>query len=138
VALRRGGQRASGPQPCSSPPSGCPATLAGLRAPASESVELRSEAVRDARQVIDAVRRLPLRERDALTLSAWEGLTHEEIAAALDIPVGTVKSRLARARARLDPHRQRASRSRAGSALAPAVRALPTISADLALEEDLS
>lgn len=37
-------------------------------------------------------------DRDALILLAWEQLTYEEIAAVLDIPVGTVRSRLHRAR----------------------------------------
>ena len=37
-------------------------------------------------------------DRDVLLLFAWEGLGYEEIAVALDVPVGTVKSRLHRAR----------------------------------------
>ncbi|WP_181774379.1 RNA polymerase sigma factor [Amycolatopsis pittospori] len=41
---------------------------------------------------------LPDGDRDTLTLFAGEGLSYEEIAAALDIPVGTVRSRLNRAR----------------------------------------
>ena len=40
-------------------------------------------------------------ERDVLLLHAWEALTYEEIASALDIPVGTVRSRLNRTRTRL-------------------------------------
>jgi RNA polymerase sigma factor (sigma-70 family) len=40
-------------------------------------------------------------QRDVLLLYAWEELSYEEIAQALSIPVGTVRSRLARARARL-------------------------------------
>lgn len=40
-------------------------------------------------------------QRDVLLLYAWEDLSYEEIASALSIPVGTVRSRLARARARL-------------------------------------
>ena len=40
-------------------------------------------------------------QRDVLLLHAWEGLRYEEIAIALGIPVGTVRSRLARARSRL-------------------------------------
>lgn len=39
--------------------------------------------------------------RVVLVLRAAEGLEYEEIAAALDIPVGTVRSRLARARGRI-------------------------------------
>lgn len=39
--------------------------------------------------------------RDVLLLSAWGELSYEEIAAALEIPVGTVRSRLARARGHL-------------------------------------
>jgi RNA polymerase sigma-70 factor (ECF subfamily) len=37
-------------------------------------------------------------DRDVLLLFAWEDLGYEEIAAVLDIPVGTVRSRLHRAR----------------------------------------
>ncbi len=44
---------------------------------------------------------LPPGERDVLLLYAWEALTYEGIASALDIPVGTVRSRLNRARRRL-------------------------------------
>ncbi len=40
-------------------------------------------------------------QRDALLLYAWEELSYEEIAEALEIPLGTVRSRLARARRHL-------------------------------------
>jgi RNA polymerase sigma factor (sigma-70 family) len=40
-------------------------------------------------------------ERDVLLLYAWADLSYEEIAQALSIPVGTVRSRLHRARTRL-------------------------------------
>lgn len=40
-------------------------------------------------------------QRDVLLLYAWEELSYEEIAASLAIPVGTVRSRLSRARAQL-------------------------------------
>lgn len=40
-------------------------------------------------------------DRDVLVLYAWGGLTYPEIAQALGIEVGTVRSRLARARGRL-------------------------------------
>ncbi len=42
-------------------------------------------------------------QRDVLLLHAWEELSYEQIAEALEIPIGTVRSRLARARARLQP-----------------------------------
>jgi RNA polymerase sigma factor (sigma-70 family) len=48
-----------------------------------------------------AVVGLPAAERDVLLLVAWEQLTYEEVATALGIPVGTVRSRLSRARTRL-------------------------------------
>ena len=40
-------------------------------------------------------------DRDVLLLVAWGGLSQDEVAAALDLPLGTVKSRLHRARSRL-------------------------------------
>ena len=40
-------------------------------------------------------------QRDVLLLYAWEELSYEEIAEALEIPLGTVRSRLARARSHL-------------------------------------
>lgn len=47
----------------------------------------------------DALARLPVSQRVVLVLRTREGLSEQEIAAALGIPAGTVKSRLHRARA---------------------------------------
>jgi RNA polymerase sigma-70 factor (ECF subfamily) len=52
-------------------------------------------------EVRAAVNALPEAERDALLLAAWEGLSYADIAAALAVPVGTVRSRLNRARTKL-------------------------------------
>ena len=51
--------------------------------------------------VLDAFLALPKRDQDVLALCVWSELSYEEAAVALDVPVGTVRSRLSRARARL-------------------------------------
>ncbi|HEY3833445.1 MAG TPA: RNA polymerase sigma factor [Acidimicrobiia bacterium] len=51
--------------------------------------------------VAKALGTLHARDRDALLLFVWADLTYEEIGAVLDIPVGTVRSRINRARTRL-------------------------------------
>ena len=48
-----------------------------------------------------ALRQLDAGQRDVLLLYAWAELSYEEISAALDVPLGTVRSRLARARTRV-------------------------------------
>jgi RNA polymerase sigma-70 factor (ECF subfamily) len=58
-------------------------------------------ATGDHQEVWEEVNRLPERYRLAVVLCYLEGLTHEQAAARLGWPVGTVRSRLARARARL-------------------------------------
>jgi RNA polymerase sigma-70 factor (ECF subfamily) len=55
----------------------------------------------ELRQVLAWLDRLPVDQREVLLLVAVEDLRYEEVAAALGIPVGTVMSRLSRARARL-------------------------------------
>lgn len=45
-----------------------------------------------------ALAELSTDERDVLLLVAWEQLSYDEVAAALQVPVGTVRSRLSRAR----------------------------------------
>jgi RNA polymerase sigma factor (sigma-70 family) len=47
------------------------------------------------------VSRLPRREQEVFALCAWSEFSYEDAASALGIPVGTVRSRLSRARARL-------------------------------------
>jgi len=48
-----------------------------------------------------ALEMLPLPQREALILVGAHGLSHEEAAAVCNVPVGTVKARVARARAAL-------------------------------------
>ena len=52
-------------------------------------------------EIQEEVDRLPQKYRSAVVLCDLEGLTHEEAAGELSIPVGTVKVRLSRARQRL-------------------------------------
>ncbi|MGX6604988.1 RNA polymerase sigma factor [Micromonosporaceae bacterium Da 78-11] len=49
-----------------------------------------------------ALGRLRPSDRDVLVLCVWQGLTYAEAAVTLDVPVGTVRSRLSRARSRLE------------------------------------
>jgi len=52
-------------------------------------------------QVQHAIEQLPLEFREIILLREYEELSYEEIAAMLQCPVGTVMSRLARARSKL-------------------------------------
>jgi len=60
-----------------------------------------AEARIDLARVRAAMARLPPEQREVLALVAIEGLSYRDAAEALDAPIGTVMSRLARARARL-------------------------------------
>jgi RNA polymerase sigma factor (sigma-70 family) len=61
----------------------------------------RLDDERQMRTVLRAIAKLPRREQDVLALCAWAELSYEEAAVALGVPVGTVRSRLSRARARI-------------------------------------
>ncbi|HEY8468757.1 MAG TPA: sigma-70 family RNA polymerase sigma factor [Longimicrobiales bacterium] len=67
--------------------------------PAAQS-DPEGELFRDMidESILNAIERLPADFRDAVVLSDLEGLSYAEIASVLDIPVGTVKSRLFRGR----------------------------------------
>ncbi len=76
--------------------------LAALPGPSAALVERQVEAAAEAESVVRQISALPRRHREVLMLSTLEHLTHADIATALGISVGTVKSRLSRARAHLD------------------------------------
>jgi RNA polymerase sigma factor (sigma-70 family) len=67
----------------------------------AEDVAARVDAERRLVRILVALRQLPRQDREILELAATEQLSHAEIAVALGVPVGTVKSRLSRARQRL-------------------------------------
>jgi RNA polymerase sigma-70 factor (ECF subfamily) len=52
-------------------------------------------------EVMAQLGRLPPEQREVLLLAAVEEMHYDEIAAALDVPIGTVMSRLSRARSKL-------------------------------------
>jgi RNA polymerase sigma factor (sigma-70 family) len=64
------------------------------------TVDLRSETVQDliGDEVAHALNSLPVDFRTVIILCDIEGFTYEEMAKILDIPIGTVRSRLHRAR----------------------------------------
>jgi RNA polymerase sigma factor (sigma-70 family) len=69
--------------------------------PFTDQVDAAVSASGARRQLAAALARLPAAYRDALLLIAWSDLTYQEAALALDVPVGTVRSRVSRARSRL-------------------------------------
>jgi len=70
-----------------------------------ESKDLNPEALlmqsADTEMVRQALEDLPVEFREVIVLREWEGLSYKQIADVVDIPMGTVMSRLARARKRL-------------------------------------
>jgi RNA polymerase sigma-70 factor (ECF subfamily) len=67
----------------------------------ADSVSARVAAQSSTRALAGALAGLTAGERDVLLLMAWAGLSYDELAAALDIPIGTVRSRLHRARTKV-------------------------------------
>ena len=63
--------------------------------------EARLLQQRDVARVREALEQLPADFREVLVLREIEGMSYKEIAAIVQVPIGTVMSRLARARDRL-------------------------------------
>ncbi|TXI79290.1 MULTISPECIES: RNA polymerase sigma factor [unclassified Cupriavidus] len=80
-------------------------------------------------QIVDAFRRLPEAQRAVMLLVAVEGLSYQETAEAIGVPIGTVMSRLSRARQAIGAHFGAGAGARAGtpadSAFAATGRASP-------------
>lgn len=75
---------------------------ARLRDTATPERELLSDEI--ARTVQRALDGLPDDLRTAIVLRELEGMSYEEIAEAMDCPIGTVRSRIFRAREAIDKH----------------------------------
>jgi RNA polymerase sigma factor (sigma-70 family) len=69
--------------------------------PFTDRVDAAVSADSATRSLAAALATLPSGHRDTLLLVAWGDLSYEEAATALGVPVGTVRSRLSRARMRL-------------------------------------
>ncbi len=65
------------------------------------SIAAGGESAADERRLREALRALPESQREVLYLGYFEGMSSTEIADALEIPVGTVKSRVAAALSKL-------------------------------------
>jgi RNA polymerase sigma factor (sigma-70 family) len=66
-----------------------------------DGVEERADASVLRRRLAAALAKLPAAELETLLLHAWAELSYGEVAEALGVPVGTVRSRLNRVRSRL-------------------------------------
>ena len=96
-----------------------PSPAAGLEG-ANESLAERSDADERAQEVRTQIERMPVHLREILVLGYYQQLPYAQIAEILDIPVGTVKSRLHAAvahfaklwqrRAKTDPSERRQTR----------------------------
>jgi RNA polymerase sigma factor (sigma-70 family) len=69
--------------------------------PFTDRVDDRVSAGNASRRLAAALARLSAELRDTLLLAAWGDLSYDEVATALGVPVGTVRSRLSRARRKL-------------------------------------
>ena len=67
----------------------------------ADSAVNRLDDERQARAALGFLGKLPKREQDVIVLCTVEELSYEDAALALDLPIGTVRSRLSRARAHL-------------------------------------
>lgn len=69
--------------------------------PFTDRVDDRVSASAASRRLAAGLARLPAELRDTLLLVAWGDMSYEQAATALGVPIGTVRSRVSRARSRL-------------------------------------
>lgn len=69
--------------------------------PFSDLVDAQVAATAVKPRLADALSRLPKSQRDALLLHVWADLTYDQIARSTGVQLGTVQSRISRARGRL-------------------------------------
>lgn len=81
--------------------SGNPADIPSAAMPPGQEKNM------ELQRVMEAVKNMPPRRREVLLLIAVEGLSYDQAAAVMDIPVGTVRSRLSRAREELRAEMQK-------------------------------
>ena len=74
----------------------------GTRLKEQETPERLAEEADLKAVILDAVDQLPEELKTALTLREIDGLSYDEIAEAMDCPIGTVRSRIFRAREAVD------------------------------------
>jgi RNA polymerase sigma-70 factor (ECF subfamily) len=67
----------------------------------AEEIAARIDDEAAMQELLRLFAQLPRRQQDVVALCDWSGLSYDDAAAALDIPIGTVRSRLARGRRRL-------------------------------------
>jgi RNA polymerase sigma-70 factor (ECF subfamily) len=85
--------RQSYPEPLSLDDLGSPARTPVQPSPEEDLLQREKEAA-----LLQAIHRLPEQSREILALREFDGRSYEELSQILGIPVGTVRSRLARAR----------------------------------------
>lgn len=77
------------------------AQLSQERPKATSDAASRVEAAEQMRLSLERISKLPRAQQDVVALCLLSGLSYEDAATALTVPVGTVRSRLSRARASL-------------------------------------
>jgi RNA polymerase sigma factor (sigma-70 family) len=88
-------------------------------------VQSNAIATLQLRDLERAIGQLPQEQREVILLVGLEGMSYDEVAAILGVPIGTVRSRLSRGRDQLrrlmdmeDEPRRHADRARAGQSCA--------------------
>lgn len=67
-----------------------------------DDADVRLDDERRMRDAVALLKRLPRGQQDVFVLCGWDDLSYEDAAFALGVPVGTVRSRLSRARRSLE------------------------------------
>ena len=102
------------PELLRNPDEGAPLEQADLTPGAADPERSTLDADVDP-DLYEAYRTLPKKFRDAVELVDLDGLSYQEAADLLDVPVGTVMSRLHRARKRMREHLEKAQAGRGES-----------------------
>jgi RNA polymerase sigma-70 factor (ECF subfamily) len=87
---------------------------------AAVCVQSDQDSTLEFHQTMDCLKKLPRRDQAILSLIVFDGARYDEAAESLELPIGTVRSRLSRARGRLHQLIEKGGRRRPGRVAAVA------------------